>query len=157
MSDDNATLWTVTIPAPCRWMTSNRGNSRSVGGRLAIAHLTRQWRFGAYSAAGLAQLPTGLTYVRMDFEARFRGPAPVRDRMNLYPTIKAAIDGFGPGRVTARTPYAVGWGLIPDDDDKHLQMGDLRIGPRLPTVPYGDAGHLIVTITDLSGAGVPRD
>lgn len=149
--DDNASTWTVTVPARCRWMTSNKGNARSKGGRMAIAHLTRQWRFNAYSAASLAKLPTGLDHVRMDFEARFRGPAPVRDRMNLYPTIKAVIDGLGPSRISARTPYAVGWGLIPDDDDTHLTMGDLRIGPKLPTVPYGDAGQLVITITNLGG------
>lgn len=150
MSDDNATLWTVTVPARCRWMTSNKGNARSVGGRMAIAHLTRQWRFNAYSAASLAKLPTGLAHVRMEFEARFRGKAPVRDRFNLYPTIKAVVDGLGPSRITQRTPYAVGWGLIPDDDDQHLTMGDIRIGPKMPTMLYGDHGHLLVTITDLS-------
>lgn len=156
MTDNYVTSWTLTIPARCRWMTSNRGNARSVGGRMAIAHLTRQWRFNAYSAASLVKLPTDLAYVRMDFEARFRGIAPVRDRFNLYPTVKAVIDGLGPSRITARTPYAVGWGLIPDDDDKHLQMGEIRIGAKLPTVPYGDAGHLLVTITDLCAAGGPR-
>lgn len=150
MADDNATLWVITIPAPCRWMTSNKGNAQSRRGRMAIAHLTRSWRRAAYEAAQAAKLPTGLAKVRIEFEARFRGRPPVRDRWNLEPTLKAVTDGLGPSRVSTRTPYAIGWGLIPDDDDAHLYRGDLKIGPKLPTMPYGDAGHLLVTITDLS-------
>lgn len=151
MPDETATLWVLTIPAPCQWMTSNKGNAASKRARLAIAHLTRSWRRAAYEAARAAKLPTGLAYVRVEFEARFRGRSPVRDRWNLYPTIKAVTDGLGPSRVGPRTPYAVGWGLVPDDDDTHMEQGDLKIGPRLPAVPFGDAGHLLVTITDLSG------
>lgn len=140
-----STQWTITIPAPCAWLTANRR------GRWPIAHGTRLWRGAAYQAAQAARLPTGLDRVQITMAARFRGPAPVRDRMNLYPTVKAVLDGLGPSRVTARTPYAVGWGLVPDDDDKHVDGPYIVIGMRLPTLRYGDAGHLIVTITDLSG------
>ncbi len=137
--------WTLTVEACVPWLTSNKR------GRYAIAQLVRVWRRAAYEAARVAKLPTGLDRVRIDLEARFRGPAPVRDRMNLYPTVKAVIDGLGPSRVSAHTPHAVGWGLIPDDDDTHLDGPHLSIGPRLPDAPYATHGHLLVTITDLSG------
>jgi hypothetical protein len=112
--------WTLRITAPCDWITANPRSSN----RHVRASLVTQWRRAAYERAGEEHLPVGLDYLRIDAEFRFRGRAPVRDRDNLRPTVKAAIDGLGrpgPGK-------APGYGLIPDDSDKYLAGTEITIG-----------------------------
>lgn len=139
--------WTLTIAAPCPWPTANgRGHT------IAISHLVRPWRKAAFEAAMVARLPKGLDRVRIETEARFPGRAPVRDRLNLYPTIKSVVDGLGPSRVSLRTPHAVGWGLVMDDDDQHVDGPYIAIGPKLTNAAPGTLGQLTVTITDISRA-----
>lgn len=146
---DNPRQWTLTIQAPAPWVTANhRGHTRN------IARAIRPWREAAYWAAKYANLPKGLALVQIDTVARFRGRAPVRDRLNLYPTIKAVVDGLGPRREIhykdGRRAVAVGYGLVPDDDDKHVHGPTIEIGPKLTDVKIGPIGELVVTITDLS-------
>jgi hypothetical protein len=144
--------WTLTILAPCPWLTANQLNNRH--NRYSRSTLTKEWRTIAATLAGVGGLPTGLDYIAVDGLARFRGRPPVRDRDNLRPTLKAVIDGLGPARVWTRkgTTYrSPGHGLIPDDSDKYLARSDIHIGDPLPTVTRPDhPGLLILTITELT-------
>lgn len=136
--------WTITISAPCAWLTAN-----SRMHRMAEAKLIKQWRLAACLAARWAKLPTGLDKVRIDAVAHFRGRAPVRDSDNLRPTLKAVIDGLGPQRLNKRG-VVPGHGLIADDDDKHLDGPYLTIGEKLPALTYGRPGELVLTITEVA-------
>jgi len=135
---------TLIIPAPCRWLTANDRRIPIAKGRDI-----RAWRIAAFERAQAARLPQGLVLVRIEPVAFVRGRSPVRDAANLEPTVKAAVDGLGPDRRTSRTPNAVGWGLVPDDDDAHVRQQPIRI-ERLPAHPYLP-DQLALTITDLIG------
>lgn len=150
-------VWVVEIPAPCEWPTSNK---RERMHRMAFARLVKQWREAAYLAAVAAKLPKGLARVRIDGVARFRGHPAARDRLNLAPVVKAAVDGLGPQRVrktrnrktgALKIHTAVGYGLVPDDDDKHVDGPYPTIGDPLPKAAYGPSGVLVLTITELEG------
>lgn len=135
--------WTITIAAPCEWLTANfRGH------HMARARLTAQWRRAACVAANIAMLPTDLERVRIDAVAHFRGRAPVREASNLHPTLKAAVDGLGPQRRT-KSGVAPGHGLIADDDDKHLDGPHITIGDKLPPHPYAPVGELVLVISEI--------
>lgn len=142
--------WVLTINAPDSWLTANLPKSWRARSALASA-----WRRATYQTARAAKLPTGLTRVRIEPTARFiAGRAPVRDIPNLAPTIKAAIDGLGPadwGKTAGGTPWiAPGYGLVPDDDDRHVELGQTVVGQPLPRRAYGPLGQLILTITEVS-------
>lgn len=124
--------WTLTIPAPCEWITANK--ITGTYHRYMRAKLTKPWRQAGCDAAEAQGLPTGLDYVRIDGIARYHGHAPVRDRDNLRPTLKAVIDGLGPPKTSVRkgkTHHYPGYGLIPDDNDRHLAGSDITL-ERLP-------------------------
>lgn len=132
--------WTFTMRPPCpEWLTANDRRDR-----WTQARIVRDWRHAAYLHAVGAHLPKGLGRVRIDIEARFSGVPPVRDEANLHPTAKAVVDGLGPGRGPS-----VGYGLVRDDDWKHLNGPHITIGDPLPAGPYR-TGHLVITITDLT-------
>lgn len=136
--------WTITITAPCPWLTANDRRHWA-----AQAELVKQWRLASCLAARWAKLPTGLDRVRIDAVAHFRGRPPVRDRDNLQPTLKAVIDGLGPEKQTkkGKTP---GYGLVPDDSDKHLAGTSLAIGEKLPRMPFGQPGEMVLLITEVT-------
>lgn len=136
--------WTITVVAPCPWLTANDRRHH-----MAQAALVKRWRTLAAQQARFQHLPTGLVRVRIDAVAHFRGRAPVRDTDNLRPTLKAVVDGLGPQRVTPKG-IAAGYGLIADDDDKHLDGPYLVIGDKLPMSAYASAGELVLTITELT-------
>lgn len=137
--------WTITIPAPCAWLTANNTH------RMYVVQnkLIRAWRGGAYYAAMRAKLPTGLERVRIEGIVQFRGRPAVRDHMNLWPTFKAVIDGLGPANRSRRT-NGIGYGLITDDDDKHLEGPTWVIGDRLPASPFASPGDLVLIITEVA-------
>lgn len=142
--------WTIVIPAPCEWITANQLNNRH--SRFSRSRLTLAWRTAACRLAAAANLPTGLDYVRIDAVAHFRGRAPVRDRDNLRPTVKACIDGLTPARTFTRKGtiyHSPGYGLIPDDNDRHLAGTDITIGERLPDRPYAPVGELALIIREI--------
>lgn len=144
--------WTLTIAAPCAWLTANHINNRH--NRYSRSALTKGWRTAGFEACGVAGLPTGLNVIDVAGVARFLGRAPVRDRDNLRPTLKAVIDGFGPARVWTRkgtTYHSPGYGLIPDDNDKHLADSRIHIGDPLSPLVYrpGHLGLLILTIKEI--------
>lgn len=142
-----ARQWSLTIPAPCDWLTANDHDNR-----WQRASRIRSWRDAAAIYARQAKLPTGLARVRIDAVARFPGRARVRDAANLAPTLKAAIDGLTPakvGRGPKRSYAASGYGLIPDDDDKHLDGPYITIGEPLPVAQrFGTPGVLVLTIRE---------
>lgn len=144
--------WTLTILAPCKWLTANQLNNKH--NRIWRSTITKAWRAAAANAANAAGLPTGVHRIEVIAVARFLGRAPVRDRDNLRPTLKAVIDGLTPARTFTRqgkTFHSPGHGLIADDDDKHLVRSDIRIGDPLPkatTLP-GHLGLLTLTIQEI--------
>lgn len=115
----------LTIPAPCAWLNSNQRLHR-----MAAAKLTAQWRAAGKQAATDLEPVEGqvriLAYISKPRGGRW-------DPNNLWPTIKALVDGI------------VDAGLIPDDDHEHLIGPDMRRGPKAPAAitlhitPAGDS------------------
>lgn len=147
-------VWTLSIMAPCEWILANRNSAHH---RYTRSRLTRKWRQAVVDCCKTGGLPNGdnrLELIDVAAIARFRGRAPVIDRENLRPTLKAAIDGLTPAKKIRREGHTIhvpGWGLIPDDNDEHLAAGtDIRIGDPLPKFVWeGHPGLLIITITEL--------
>jgi len=100
----------VRIPAPAPWINSNQRQDLR-----AQTSTRRAWRDAGRIHAMSARLPKGITAVRVIATCH-----PVtnrrRDVGNLYPTAKAVVDGL------------VDYGLIVDDDDRHLIGPDMRPG-----------------------------
>lgn len=114
--------WQVEIPAPCDWINSNHRTHR-----MEVAKRTAAWRYAAYNAA----LP-------MDdlFDVPVRIVATVHktrggrwDVCNLYPTIKACIDGL------------VEAGTLLDDSNEYVIGPDMRAGEKR------DRACVVITIT----------
>lgn len=142
--------WTLVIPAPADWITSNQITKISKYERAA---LVRAWRGATVNYAVQARLPQGLDRVEILAIAQFWGTPPVRDTENLRPTVKAAVDGLGKATrrtVGGRVHIHPGYGLIADDNFRHLGETRLRIGEPLgPAKPYGSTGTLTLTITQI--------
>lgn len=99
---------TIDIPAPCIFINSNQRLHR-----MQTAKLTKQWReAGRVAAQGLPPFlcPVHVTaYIWKPRRGRY-------DVLNLWPTVKGAIDGI----VDAQ--------LLVDDDHKHIVGPDMRHG-----------------------------
>ena len=127
--------WTVTIPAP---VGLNRAGKRTTlwlntNDRMhwsRRSQLTKAWRLAGRAAATKAAIPP---LDRAHVTATFHKTRAGRwDPANLYPTVKAAIDGA-----------LVDTNILEDDDADHLTGPDMRAGePR-------DTPCLVLTITDL--------
>jgi len=143
--------WILRIVAPDVWLTANKPS-----GKNARTRLIKAWRTAAFQAARAARLPKDLHRVRIGPVAHFRAgrPAPVKDLPNLSSTIKAVIDGLGReqrGKKPDGTPWiAVGYGLIPDDSDVHLDLEQTVRGERLPAKVYGSHGELVLRIREVT-------
>lgn len=103
-----------TIKAPAPWINSNQRLHR-----MATAKLTALWR-----AAGLVRASHGdlepwtepvhiMAYIDKPRNGRY-------DPNNLWPTVKAIVDGL------------VEAGLLADDDHKHVIGPDMRHGGKGP-------------------------
>ena len=112
---------TIDIPAPCDFLNSNQRIHR-----MAQAKLTKTWRAAAANAAAdIAPLnpPVHIT-------AHIWKPRGGRyDPNNLWPTIKAAVDGL------------VDAGLLTDDDHTRVIGPDMRHGGKGPA-------RIIIQITE---------
>lgn len=110
-------VWTIRIPFTGVWLTSNKASSYRYG--------ARDWRNNTHVACMAAKLPKGMLAVRLHGVCWWVGRvAPVIDNGNLRPTFKAIEDGLSLMRVSTRKgkPHTRGgYGLIPDDSDKHLR------------------------------------
>lgn len=144
--------WTLVIPAPADWITSNDLTKMN---RYRRAELVRAWRGATVNYAAQARLPQGLDRVELLAVAEFWGKPPVRDTENLRPTVKACVDGMGRATrrtIKGKTHISPGYGLIADDDSRHLGETRLRMGETLgPAKPYGPTGILTFTITEITG------
>lgn len=123
-------IWQLHIPAPGPWLTANPRRNNYYARSAEV----RRWRQAAADAGEKAGLPKGIDYARIDGIARHHGRAPVRDRDNLRPTIKAAVDGLTPEKWVVRKGvrrHYPGCGLLVDDSDKHLAGTDITF-ERLP-------------------------
>ena len=146
-------VWTLMFLAPCEWILANRNSAHN---RFTRSKLTRQWRKAVVDCCREGDLPHGdtrLDLIKVAAVARFAGRAPVRDSENLRPTLKACVDGLTPSRLYRREGSETrvpGWGLIPDDNDRHLAAADIRLGEPLPTFVRGQhPGLITITITEL--------
>jgi crossover junction endodeoxyribonuclease RusA len=119
--------WTLAIPAPALWLSAN-DRRRSI----AQASKVTAWRDAGHQYARAVGLPRGLEHVHIT--ATVRHTASRYDAGNLYPTAKAVVDGL------------VDYGLVPDDDNKHVTGPDMRSGQKWPKPKYGPVGMLIVTV-----------
>lgn len=124
--------WQLTIPAPAPWLNANQ--------RMDLRRQTplrRAWRDSGRLYAVRAKLPR-LQRAHILAELCFADDRR-RDVHNLYPTIKAVVDGL------------IDYGLLPDDDHRYLVGPDLRYGPKVAKRAGGVSGEARLTITDLSG------
>lgn len=108
------------LAPPGGWLTANRERFR-----YTRARLVRDWRENTVAACTSARLPQGMpTPVRIVATIVWAGQRPpVRDRLNLAPTVKAVVDGLGPAVTITRgkrTYRTAGYGLLPDDSDQHV-------------------------------------
>lgn len=109
------TEYALTFHAPAPWLTAN--------GRTAHrweAPTRRKWRDAGQTYARQSGLPR-LERAHIEVTIQFRDNRR-RDIANWHPTAKAIIDGL------------VDYGLLPDDDDRHLIGPDMRRGSAV-TVP----------------------
>lgn len=116
---------TLTIPAPAKWLNSND--------RLhwaPKAKLTKSWRQAAHVYARQAKLPKGLTRVRIE-ALTHKTTANRYDAMNLYPTLKAVVDGL------------VDYGLVSDDNNDQVTGPFITDGGRHKTA------KVVLTITEI--------
>lgn len=145
----SARTWTITVPVEA-WLTANLHLHFQV--RSRHVHAIRR---AVVAACTRAQLPTGITPVRLDAVVRYIGrTAPVRDRLNLAPTMKALVDGLTPHQVKTRAGKQIvseGYGLLPDDSDRHVvdttwrleRIDPANLGP---LVLMGRVGQIVLTI-----------
>lgn len=145
--------WTIGIPV-AQWLTANRElhyRRRS--------EVVASIRSDVFAACFRADLPKGITPVRLSAVAQHTSPrAPVRDRLNLAPTIKAVVDGLTPRVVKTRAGKPVvsgGYGLLPDDSDRHVLDTTWTVQRFDPDGPFnyglpGWAGLVVLTITEVA-------
>lgn len=126
---DDADAYVLVIPSPTEWINSNDRRHR-----MAHAALTREWRQAAAWAALQARLPrinqpvTITATVHKANRVKF-------DAGNLYPTIKAAIDGL------VKHPKHGGADVLADDDNDHVTALTIRQGA------HDGRARLVLTIT----------
>ncbi|MGP5219477.1 hypothetical protein [Arthrobacter rhombi] len=98
----------ITVPARLKLLSSNQRLHR-----MAAADLTASWRTaGQIAARGRDPIQTPVRIVATFWKARNGRYDP----NNLWPTVKAVVDGF------------VDAGLLADDDHKHVIGPDMRHG-----------------------------
>lgn len=103
-----------TVPAPADWINSNNRLHR-----MAVAKLTAAWRkAGNAAVSGYGWEPY---QGRVHIVAHIYKPRAGRyDPNNLWPTVKACVDGV------------VEAGLLVDDDHEHVLGPDMRHGGKGP-------------------------
>lgn len=115
-----ARTWQLQVPA-CGWLTSN---PKSTSDRYSRSAIIRAWREATVVACHSRRLPRGeVNQVTIEAVAYYVGRRPVRDRPNLYPTIKAVVDGLVPEkhwRRDGRAYVTPGYGFLPDDSDAYV-------------------------------------
>lgn len=134
--------WHIHIPFAGKWLTAN---PRSTTDRYGRSKLIRDWRWHTAIACREARLPKGITPVTIHADVWYVGARPVRDRLNLAPTIKACVDGLSPEKEWTRGGKAhrsPGYGVIPDDSDRHVLSTTWELRKSPTSQPWID---LIIT------------
>lgn len=134
--------WTLEIDPPAGWVTANDRLDRRWDSRRPA------WRARAAVEAHRAKLPKGLARVRIDIVV-----APEhgrRDHESYRLTCKAIVDGLGPPFIRkpsgrSKGAAAPGYGLIPNDNTKHLDGEYLHV-----IDPAPPRGLVTVYIADLT-------
>lgn len=123
----------LRIPAPAAWLNANSRTDRR-----SQTDDRQEWRRAGRVYALQAHLPRGLKAIHVIATIhptnRIR-----RDVANLYPTVKALVDGL------------VDYGLIPDDNDRHLLGPDMRPGAVVPKSDFPGGGLVVLSIRELPG------
>ncbi len=125
-------VWRLTIPAPAKWLNANQ--------RVDLRRQTpdrRAWRQAGAAYALQARLPR-IGRAHIVAELRFSDRRN-RDVHNLYPTIKAVIDGM-----------VCDYGLLPDDSHHYLIGPDLRYGPQISKRAGGVSGEIALTVWEVA-------
>ena len=114
----------LTVYAPAAWINSNDRAHRH-----QVAKLTAAWKAAGSAAVTSAgwEPYTGRVHI---FAHVWKPRAGRYDPNNLWPTVKAVVDGF------------VEAGFLVDDDHKHVEGPDMRHGGKGPAA-------LVLTVTEL--------
>lgn len=130
--------WRIRIPVPVAahgWLTSNNHEER-----YGQAKRVRAYRKAAADAGRRAGLPMGVSGVYLHYRCVYVTPkSPVRDRLNLEPTIKALTDGLGPERGwlrQGRRQWSPGCGFLVDDSDRHVLGTSWDLQREPDALPY---------------------
>ena len=108
--------YTLVIEAPCAWISSNDRTHH-----MAKAHLTKQWRAAVLWPAFKAGVPR--IGAPVEITALVHKTRKGRyDAANLYPTIKAVVDGL------VKHPVHGGADVLADDDNAHVTGITIRAG-----------------------------
>jgi hypothetical protein len=123
---------TLTIDAPADWINSNQRLHR-----MQVAKLTAAWRAAAQDKAeSLGWEPySGRVHILVHI---WKPRGGRYDPNNLWPTVKAALDGV------------VSSGLLADDDHLHVEGPDMRHGGKGPAA-------LVLTIRELDTPEDPHE
>jgi hypothetical protein len=160
--------WVLTIHAPMGrdgkawWATLNGGHLH----QMTVYRRANAWRQATREAAVKANIATlamkpkiRLERARIDMAFRFlrsmRGGVRRDITTNWAPTAKAIVDTLTDD--TRRIPKVPSIGIIADDSPRYLcceQCPHLSIGDPIERGPYAPLGLVVVTIADLSDAGV---
>lgn len=136
----SARQWRWEMPAPAPWLSSNEQRSGSKHWTDQADAIT-EWRKAGNThaiAAGLRSSRVQLDRVEVTAVVRFPDDGTLRDSPNMYPSIKAVIDGA-----------LVDTGVLPDDNDRHVAGLTIRPGPPIPVRPYNAAGRLTITVREV--------
>lgn len=125
----SARSWTITIPAPAKWLNSNDRTHRRYDNPAV-----QLWKNAAAVLARKAKLPK-LGAIHVEATLHFCDRR-LRDAPNYYPTIKAAIDGL----VVAE--------VLDDDNNQHVYSLLIKPGDPIPRPKYGPVGQLVLTIRE---------
>lgn len=111
--------WTLVFDMPCEWLTANIDRDK-----YKRAGLVKKIRTAVVKACEIENLPKGVGPVAIHVLVHYTSKAaPVRDKLNLAPTMKALVDGLTPAKSFVRdgkTHHVPGHGLLADDSDKHV-------------------------------------
>jgi hypothetical protein len=121
-SRSRAHVFEILAPAP--WINSNDRKHRQ-----AEAKLTALWREAGRASAGLVDVVPYAGPVHI-FAHVWKPRGGRYDPNNLWPTVKAAVDGL------------VEAGFLVDDDHKHVIGPDMRHGGKGPAA-------LVLTVTEI--------
>jgi Holliday junction resolvase RusA-like endonuclease len=111
--------WLLEFPAPAPWLNLNsrlRHKAQSAERKL--------WRDATHVWAQYRHLPKGLERIQITATCAFP-TAHRRDVDNYAPTVKACIDGLKD------------YGLVPDDNAKHVTAVELRMSDQRSARGYG--------------------